>query len=72
MQKQIEKFANSRFITWLRNLSQKLSQSPSFSTISTGMSSNMGIILIGAIVQIIVAIIGIAFKITPDNPIYIN
>ena len=70
MQKQIEKFANSRFIIWLRNLSQKLSQSPSFSTISTGMSSNMGIILIGAIVQILVAIIGIAFKITPDNPVY--
>lgn len=70
MQEGLRKFANSKFIEGLRKLSEKFTNSPAMSTISTGMSSNMGIILLGAVIQIIVALAGLVFKITPEDRIY--
>ncbi len=52
----LEKFANSKFMTKLQEFSVKLSTSPAFSTLSNGMGATMGLIMIGAVVQIICAI----------------
>lgn len=70
MNKAIENFANSKFMTWLRDFSQKLSQSPTFSTISSGMGGTMGLIMIGAVIQIICALGGMAFGWKAGDPIY--
>ena len=52
----LEAFANSKFMQGLNRASQKLSSSKLFSSISDGMSGVIGIILIGAIIQIICAL----------------
>lgn len=66
----LEAFANSKFMTWLRDISQKLSGSPLFSAISSGMSGVIGIILLGSIVQIICAVGSLAFGWHAGDPIY--
>lgn len=56
----LDKFANSAFMKKLEDISMKLSGSPAFSAISNGMGGTMGLIMIGAVVQI-VCVIGSTF-----------
>lgn len=70
MNSRLERFANSGFMTKLQQWSVKLSQSPAFGTISVGMGGTMGLIMIGAVIQIICAIGGLAFGWKAGNPIY--
>ena len=70
MNNAVERFANSKFMTWLREFSQKLSQSPTFSTISSGMGGTMGLIMIGAVIQIICALGGMFFGWQAGQPLY--
>ncbi len=70
MNNRLEQFANSGFMKKLQEWSIKLSQSPAFGTISVGMGGTMGLIMIGAIVQIICAIGGMAFGWQAGDPIY--
>ncbi len=70
MNTRLEAFANGKFMTELRKFSEKLSQSPAFSAISSGMSANMGIIMIGAVIQIFLAIGGLIFGWESGTEIY--
>lgn len=70
MSSKLEQFANSGFMKKLQQWSIKLSQSPTFGTISVGMGGTMGLIMIGAVVQIICAIGGLAFGWKPGDLIY--
>lgn len=70
MNSKLEQFANSGFMKKLQELSVKLSQSPAFGTISVGMGGTMGLIMIGAVVQIICALGGLAFGWKAGDPIY--
>lgn len=70
MNSKLEKFANSKFMKALQRGSEKLSRSPAFGTIGQGMGGTMGLIMIGAVVQIICAIGGMAFGWKAGNPIY--
>lgn len=56
----LEKIAESKFMKTLESISMKLSGSPAFSALSNGMGGSMGIIMIGAIVQI-VCVLGTTF-----------
>ncbi|WP_300276064.1 PTS sugar transporter subunit IIC [Peptacetobacter sp.] len=66
----IEKFANSKFMTKLNEGSIKLSQSPAFSAIATGMGSTMGLIMVGAVIQIICAVMNLVFKVPIESTLY--
>lgn len=70
MNDKLEQFANSGFMKKIQSFSVKLSQSAVFGTINQGMSGTMGLIMIGAIVQIICAIGGLAFGWKSGDPIY--
>lgn len=70
MNSKLEQFANSKFMRKLQEGSVKLSQSPAFGTIGQGMGGTMGLIMIGAVVQIICAIGGLAFGWKAGTPIY--
>lgn len=70
MNSKLERFANSGFMTTLQKWSVKLSQSPAFGTIGVGMGGTMGLIMIGAVIQVICAIGGLAFGWKAGNPIY--
>ena len=70
MNNKLEQFANSGFMKKLQEWSVKLSQSPAFGTISQGMGGTMGLIMIGAVVQIICAVGSIAFGWKAGEPIY--
>lgn len=70
MQEKIEQFADSKFISSLRTFSEKLSKSPSFSTISTGLAGSMSLIMVGAAIQIITALGGLAFGWQPGDAVY--
>lgn len=70
MEKTLDKMINSKFMKLLENLSVKLTQSPVFSTISSGMGGTMGLIMIGAVVQVLVIILSAIFGWTPADPIY--
>lgn len=70
MNSKLEQFANSKFMRKLQEGSVKLSQSPAFGTISQGMGGTMGLIMIGAVVQIICAVGGLAFGWKARDPIY--
>lgn len=48
----LQRIAESKFMKILENISMKLSGSPAFSALSNGMGGAMGLIMIGAIVQI--------------------
>ena len=56
MENFVNKIAESKFMKALEKLSDKLTNSPAFSSISGGMGSTMGLIMIGAVVQIILAL----------------
>ena len=51
----IERFAESAFMKKLQVGSQKLASNEIFSTISGGMGATMGLIMIGAVIQIVCA-----------------
>ena len=70
MNGKLEQFANSKFMQWLRDFSQKLSASPLFSTISSGMGATMGLIMIGAVIQIVCAVLSMATGWSTGNAIY--
>lgn len=67
MNNKLEQFANSGFMKKLQEWSVKLSQSPAFGTISQGMGGTMGLIMIGAVVQIICAVGSIALGGRQEN-----
>lgn len=52
----VNKLAESKFMKALEKMSDKLSSSPAFSTISQGMGGTMGLIMIGAIIQVFLAL----------------
>ena len=52
----IERFAESKFMKSLQTGSQKLASNEIFATISGGMGATMGLIMIGAVIQIICAV----------------
>lgn len=52
----VNKLAESKFMKTLEKISDKLSASPAFSSLSLGMGGTMGLIMIGAVVQIVLAI----------------
>ncbi len=56
MENFVNKLAESKFMKGLEKLSDKLSSSPAFSSISGGMGGTMGLIMLGAVVQIILAL----------------
>lgn len=66
----LEQFAESRFMRGLQAGSQKLAQSAVFATISGGMGATMGLIMLGAVVQIICAIGSMAFGWQATDPLY--
>lgn len=66
----IEKFANSKFMTGLASVSQKMLAMPSFAALSGSMGSTMGLIMLGAVIQVICALLDVAFGIKAGNPIY--
>ena len=70
MNSKLEQFANSGFMRKVQGFSAKLSQSPAFGTISQGMGGTMGLIMIGAVVQIICAVGGMLFGWKAGTPIY--
>ncbi len=70
MNSKLEQFANSGFMKKIQAFSVKLSQSPTFGTISQGMGGTMGLIMIGAVVQIICAIGGMAFGWKSGDALY--
>ena len=49
----IERFAESKFMRKLQEGSQKLASNEIFSTISGGMGATMGLIMVGAVIQIV-------------------
>lgn len=68
----VNKLAESKFIKGLENISDKLSDSPTFSTISQGMGATMGLIMIGAIIQITLALGTTFFGLSPQGQFYIR
>ena len=56
MEEFVNKLAESKFMKTLEKISDKLSSSPAFSSISGGMGGTMGLIMVGAIIQIILAL----------------
>lgn len=66
----LESFAESKFMRGLQTGSQKLAQSAVFATIAGGMGATMGLIMLGAVVQIICAVGSIAFGWQPTDAIY--
>lgn len=70
MNEALEKFANSKFIAWLQKFSTKLSTSPTFQTISGGMGATMGLIMIGAVIQVICAFGSLLFGWQAGQEVY--
>ncbi len=56
MENFVTAIAESKFMKALERLSDKLSASPAFSSISGGMGGTMGLIMLGAIIQVILAL----------------
>ena len=52
----IERFAESKFMRKLQEGSQKFASNEVFSTISSGMMGSMGLIMIGAVIQVVCAL----------------
>ena len=52
----IERFAESKFMRKLQEGSQKLASNEIFSTISGGMGATMGLIMVGAVIQMVCAV----------------
>lgn len=70
MNEALEKFANSSFMTKLKDLSEKLAKSPMFSSLSSGMGGTMGLIMLGAVIQIVCALGGLFLGWQAGQPLY--
>lgn len=70
MDKFVEKIAESKFMDSLRKISEKLSKSPAFGALSGGMGATMGLLMIGAVIQIVCAIGSLAFGWEAGQPLY--
>lgn len=55
----VNKIANSKWMAWLQRMSQKMAGSEIFSTLAAGMGGTMGLLMVGAISQILCALIGL-------------
>lgn len=66
----IDRFAESAFMKKLEEISMKLSSSDFFSALSSGMGGSMGIIMVGAVFQIITMAGTNLFGWTTDSAIY--
>lgn len=66
----LQKIAESKFMKNLENISMKLSGSAAFSALSNGMGGAMGLIMIGAIVQIICVLGTTFFGMDPNGEVY--
>ncbi len=71
MGSKIERLAESNFMKNLQKLSLKLTTNEIFATISGGMGATMGLIMIGAVIQIICALGELIFKWDPASSSYI-
>lgn len=67
----IERFANSKFMKGLQAGSEKLTQNEIFATISGGMGATMGLIMLGAVIQVICALGSLIFKWDTNSASYI-
>lgn len=70
MNNTLEKIAESKFMQSLEKLSVKLSSSAEFDALSNGMGGSMGIIMIGAVIQIILAIGTNFFGLDPNGQLH--
>lgn len=66
----VERFAESAFMKKLQVGSQKLASNEIFSTISGGMMGGMGLIMIGAVIQIVCAVGSTFFGWDPSSASY--
>lgn len=72
METLVLKIAESKFMKKLEEISMKMSGSKIFSTISGGMGGTMGLIMIGAIIQIILAISSNFFGLSTESIAYVK
>lgn len=72
LESKVEKFSQGKFMQGLQKFSVTLSNNEAFSSLAMGMGSTMGIIMIGAVVQIISALCGLLFGWQAGNAIYDN
>lgn len=70
LQSTVEKFASSKFMKSLEKFSEKLQQNNAFLSLATGMASTMGLIMIGAVIQIICSLGGLIFGWQAGQPFY--
>ncbi len=66
----LQKIAESKFMKSLESISMKLSGSAAFSALSNGMGGAMGLIMIGAVVQIICVLGTTFFGMDPNGELY--
>lgn len=67
----IEKLADSKFMKGLQSLSVKLTQNEIFATITSGMGATMGLIMLGAVIQVICSMGALLFGWDTNSPSYI-
>ena len=67
----IEKLADSKFMKALQAFSVKLTQNEVFAAISGGMGATMGLIMLGAVIQVICALGSLIFGWDVNSPSYI-
>ena len=70
MEEFVNKFANGKFIQGLQKWSTKIAQNSVFRAISAGMGGTLCLIMVGAVIQIICAVMNMAFGIKTTDPIY--
>lgn len=70
LESKVEKFSQGKFMQGLQKFSVTLSNNEAFSSLATGMGSTMGIIMIGAVVQIFSALGGLIFGWQAGEPLY--
>lgn len=66
----IQKLISSKFMQSLQTVAGKMQSHPVISSISEGMSKNLGIILAGAIFQIVASVGDLIFNWGPDSTIF--
>lgn len=66
----VNKLANSKFIAWLQKLSTTVAGSELFGALSSGMGGTMGLIMVGAVSQVICALGGLIFGWQSGDAIY--
>ena len=72
MENLMNKLVESKLMKWLEKVSVTLSESPTFSTIASGMQGNLGFIMVGAVIQVGLAIANMVFGLPTTNEWYIR